>query len=79
MSKTVIALGDEIEDVTSKLSGVCIGEVKYLSGAEYWIVQPYTTDDNVMIKHEYVAKGYCRRIGDGVRVNPKPQMGFQAG
>lgn len=78
MAKKSIRLGDEIEDVTSKLSGICVGRVEYLSGAIYWIIQPYTTDDNIPIKTEYVPDAYCKRVGDGVYVKPKPPMGFNA-
>ncbi len=78
MPKRNIRLGDEIEDVTTKSSGIAIGRLEYLSGAIYWILQPPTTDDNMSIKPDYVPEAYCRRIGDGVYVTPKPQMGFRA-
>jgi hypothetical protein len=78
MAKKAIRLGDEIEDVTSKLSGIAVGRAEYLSGQVYWIIQPYTTDDNVALKPEYVPEAYCRRVGDGVYVKPKPIMGFHA-
>lgn len=78
MSKKGIKLGDEIEDVTTKSSGICIGRVEYLSGAIYWILQPATTDDNISIKPDYVADAYVRRVGDGVYPSTKPQMGFHA-
>lgn len=76
--KKVIQLGDEIEDVTSKTSGIAVGKVEYLSGALAWIIQPFTTDDNAMLRTQEVPDAYCKRIGDGVRIKAKPLMGFRA-
>lgn len=78
MAKRGIRLGDEIEDVTSKTSGIAIGKVKYLSGAVHWIIQPFTTDDNMMIRTQEVPDAYCQRIGPGVYPEPKAPMGFHA-
>lgn len=78
MAKKGIKLGDEIEDITSKTSGIAIAKVVYLSGAIAWIIQPYTTDDNAMLRTQEVPDAYCRRISDGVYVKPKPVMGFHA-
>lgn len=78
MPKKTIKLGDEIEDVTTGSSGIAIGYITYLSGANYWILQPPTTDDNISIKPDYVPEAYCRRVGDGVYPQPKPPMGFVA-
>lgn len=73
-----IKLGDEIEDVTSKLSGIAVGRVEYLSGSVHWIIQPYTADDNVLLSTQHVPEAYCKRVGDGVRIKSKPPMGFNA-
>jgi len=78
MAKKGIKLGDEIEDVTSKTIGIATGKVEYLSGAVYWIVQPYTTDDNVALKEVYVPEAYCIYKGPGVYPDKKPPMGFRA-
>lgn len=79
MAKTKgIKLGDEIEDVTSKTVGVAIGRVQYLSGAVHWIIQPTTTDDNMMIRTQEIPDAYCKRVGEGVYPTPKPPMGFHA-
>jgi len=78
MSKKGIKLGDEIEDVTSKTIGVATGKVTYLSGQVYWIIQPYTTDDNVALKEIYVPDAYCKYKGPGVYPAPKINMGFHA-
>lgn len=78
MGKKSIQLGDEIIDVTSKTSGIAIGKVEYLSGAKYWIIQPTTTDDNVMIKQEYVPDAYCEYVSPGVYPKPAKVMGFHA-
>lgn len=73
-----IKLGDEIEDVTSKTIGIATGRCEYLSGAVYWIIQPYTTDDNIALKEVYVPEAYCIYKGAGVYPTPKPPMGFHA-
>lgn len=76
MSKRGIKLGDEIEDVTSKTIGIATGKVVYLSGQVYWIIQPYTTDDNVALKEVYVPDAYCKYKGPGVYPSKKPPVGF---
>jgi len=78
MSKKGIKLGDEIEDVTSKTSGIAIGKVSYLSGELYWIIQPFTTDDNEMLRPVYVPDAYCKYKGEGVYPSHKQPMGFHA-
>lgn len=78
MAKRSIRLGDEIEDVTSKTSGIAIGKVTYLSGAIHWIIQPFTTDDNMMIRTQEVPDAYCKKIGEGVHPQSKMPMGFHA-
>jgi hypothetical protein len=71
-----IKLGDEVIDVTSKVEGVAIGRVEYLSGAVYWIIQPYAGDDNIAPRELYIPEAYAKRKGDGVYVKPKPDPGF---
>ena len=78
MAKKGIKLGDEIEDVTTKSSGIAIGRLEYLSGQVYWVMQPATTDDNMSIKPEYVHDAYAKWKGDGVYPSTKPVMGFHA-
>lgn len=78
MSKKGIKLGDEIEDVTSKTSGIAIGKVQYLSGALHWLIQPFTTDDNIMIRTQEVPDAYCKWVSDGVHPQPQKIMGFHA-
>lgn len=79
MPKRRIKLGDEIEDITSKTIGIATGRCEYLSGAVYWIVQPYTTDHNATIKEVYIPEAYCIYKGAGVYPDPKPPVGFHAG
>ena len=79
MPKHKIKLGDEIEDVTSKTIGIALGRVEYLSGAVAWIIQPYTTEDNAMLRTQEVPEAYCKWKGDGVYPSTKPPMGFRAG
>lgn len=73
-----IKLGDEIEDVTTKSSGIAIGRLEYLSGQVYWVMQPATTDDNISIKPDYVHDAYAEYKGPGVYPDTKPPMGFHA-
>ena len=78
MPKLKIKLGDEIEDVTAKASGIAIGEVHYLDGTHAWLMQPQYTEDGTRIPVIEVQDAYARRIGDGVYVKPKAQAGFHA-
>ena len=73
-----IKLGDEAEDVVSKVRGVVIGEVKYLDGTTWWILQPPIGEDSVKPDAHYAPKGYCKRVGEGVYPTVKPVMGFHA-
>lgn len=76
MSKKGIKLGDEVEDVVSKIRGIAIGHVFYLDGTEWWIIQmPVGEDDKKPVEH-YAPVNYCRRTGDGVYPKPKPPVGF---
>lgn len=78
MPKTKIELGDEVEDVTAKASGVAIGRVEYLDGSKAWLVQPQYSEDGRRIPVIEVQDAYARRVGDGVCVDPKPPLGFHA-
>lgn len=73
-----IRLGDEIEDVTAKVVGIAIGQVKYLDGSEAWLIQPPYNDNGSRIATVEVQDAYARRIGDGVYIEPKPTLGFHA-
>lgn len=78
MPKKGIKLGDEIIDVTSKTVGVAIARVEYLSGAIYWIMQPYTTDDNMPVRTYEVHDAYVKWNGEGVYPTHKREIGFHA-
>lgn len=76
MSQKGIQLGDEIEDVTAKVRGIVVGRVEYLDGSIAWLTQPpYDTDGNRVAVVE-VQDAYAQKVGEGVRVEPKPVMGF---
>lgn len=77
MSKD-IKLGDEIEDVTTHQVGVALGFAEYLNGGKYWVLQPYVSRDNIAPREQFIPEAYVKRIGEGVRVQPKPMMGFNA-
>lgn len=80
MNKKVIRLGDEILDVTTQLRGICIGQTVYLSGVEYWILQPGAGEDAERPREVLVEKNYCEYVGTGVYPDPAPKvMGFHAG
>lgn len=76
MPKTKIKLGDELQDVVTKVKGIAIGEVHYLDGTHYYILQPPVADDDRKPPEHYAPNNYCKRIGDGVQVAPLPPMGF---
>lgn len=78
MTKKGIKLGDEIEDVTSKTIGIAIAKTVHLDGSVFWLCQPYTGEDNEMLRPVSLPDAYCRRKGDGVYPSTKPVMGFHA-
>jgi len=78
MNKKSIQLGDEIEDVTTHQVGVALGYAEYLNGGKYWVLQPYVGEDNIAPREQFIPEAYVIRKGDGVRVTPKPPMGFHA-
>lgn len=75
MPAAAIKLGDEVEDIVAKVRGIAHGRVEYLDGSVYWIIQPPSVDGE-LAKEIHSQAAYCRRIGDGVYVKPKPPMGF---
>jgi hypothetical protein len=78
MAVQKIKLGDEIEDVTSGLHGIAIGVADYLSGARHWILQPPLDSSGSPQRDQYIPDAYVRRVGDGVYVAPKQELGFKA-
>ena len=74
-----LKLGDELEDVVSKVRGIAIGEVSYLDGTHWYILQPAIGEDSVKPPEHYAPDGYCRKIGSGVYPDPNPPvLGFHA-
>lgn len=78
MATRKIELGDEIEDVTAKVRGIATGRVNYLDGSKAWLLQPPYDEDGNRVAVVEVQDAYAVRVGDGVRVEPKPEMGFHA-
>lgn len=78
MSKKSIQLGDEIIDVVAKVTGIAHGRVEYLDGSVYWIIQPRSEDGILVSKEVHSQDAYCEWVSDGVRLQPKPPMGFHA-
>lgn len=78
MSKKGIKLGDEIEDVTAKVTGIAIGRVEYLDGSKAWLMQSPYSEDGRRIPIVEVQDAYTRRVGDGVYIEPKLGTGFHA-
>lgn len=76
MNDEPIKLGDEIEDVVAKVRGIAHAKVEYLDGSVYWIIQPPAEDGAILAKEVHSQAAYCRRIGDGVYLKPKPPAGF---
>lgn len=78
MGKKGIRLGDEIEDVTAKATGIAIGKIQYLDGSTAWLMQPKYAEDGSRIPVIEVQDAYAARIGPGVYTAPKEQAGFHA-
>lgn len=73
-----IRLGNEIEDMVSKVRGIAHGHVKYLDGTEHWIIQPEAVE-GAKVAEIYAPVEYCRYVSDGVHeVQVKKRMGFVA-
>jgi hypothetical protein len=64
--------------VTTHQVGIALGRAEYLNGANYWILQPYVMEDNIAPREQFIPEAYIKRRGDGVRVQPKPPLGFHA-
>lgn len=71
-----IKLGDELEDVVARVRGIAHGRVEYLDGTVYWILQPQAIDGSTVPKEVHSQEAYCIKVGDGIRVEPKPPLGF---
>ena len=78
MPSTKIKLGDEIEDVVTRVRGIAHGHVKYLDGTEYYIIQPPALEGAELAKEVHATAAYCRRVGEGVYPTPRPPLGFVA-
>lgn len=76
MSKKGIQLGDEIIDTVAKVSGIAHGRVEYLDGSIYWVIQPKSEDGINVSKEVHSQDAYCEWVSDGIRLEPKPPMGF---
>lgn len=73
-----IRLGNEIEDVVSKVRGIAHGRVEYLDGTAHWIIQPPAVE-GAKQGEIYSPVEYCTYVSDGVQAKPvKRQMGFAA-
>lgn len=77
MPKRKIKLGDELEDIVTKVRGIASGKVEYLDGTIYWIIQP-PYDEGEKVDAVHSPDAYCRRVGGGVYPEIKPLVGFQA-
>ena len=78
MASNKIKLGDLIEDVTAKVTGIAIGRVEYLNGEKAWLLQPQYTEDGNRVPVVEVQDAYAKYAGEGVHVTPKQPMGFHA-
>lgn len=78
MPKNEIMLGDEIEDITAKVRGICTGKAEYLDGAKSYFLQPPYDDAGNRVALVEVQEAYAIKVGDGIRVTPKPPVGFRA-
>lgn len=69
----MITLGDEIEDVTAKVRGICIGKTEYLDGSKAYLMQPPYDDNGNRINLVEVQEAYARKVGVGVRLKTAPK------
>lgn len=74
-----IKLGDEIEDITVKARGICIGKIEYLDGNKAWLIQPPYAPDGSPIGTIEVEDAFAVKVGNGVYPKPKPIIGFRIG
>lgn len=73
-----IRLGNEIEDIVSKVRGIAHGHINYLDGTEHWIIQP-PTHEGAKVAETYAPAEYCIYISEGVQEpQVKRQIGFVA-
>lgn len=79
MAKTKIRLGNEIEDIVTKVRGIAHGHIEYLDGTQHWIIQPPVDESGAKMPEIYAPVEYCRWISDGVHtIEVKRQLGFVA-
>lgn len=73
-----IRLGNEIEDIVTKVRGIAHGHVEYLDGTHHWIIQPPVLE-GAKSPETYAPVEYCQLIGEGVHAKPtKRTLGFVA-
>lgn len=73
-----IKLGDEIKDVTVDMTGIAIARLEYLDGHKAWLMQPAAVNNTELPQKIEVEDAYAVKIGDGVYIEPKPPLGFNA-
>ena len=78
MESNKIKLGDLVEDITAKVTGVAIGRVEYLDGSLAWLLQPQYTEDGNRVPIVECQDAYARYVSEGVRIQPKGTLGFHA-
>lgn len=75
---TKIRLGNEIEDIVSKVRGIAHAHIEYLDGSEHWIIQPEAVE-GAKQPEIYAPVEYCQYVSEGVLIDPpKKVMGFHA-
>jgi len=75
---SAIELGSEIENITAKVRGIVIARIEYLDGSIAYLAQPTSDTNGQVVPIIEVQEAYAVRVGDGVRVDPKPPLGFRA-
>lgn len=74
-----IRLGNEIEDIVTKVRGIAHGRIEYLDGTTHWIIQPPIDESGAKMPEVYAPVEYCSYVSEGVQAQPvKRQMGFVA-
>lgn len=79
MANTKIRLGNEIEDIVTKVRGIAHGRVEYLDGTVHWIIQPPVDESGAKMPETYAPAEYCSYVNEGVHAQPvKRTLGFHA-
>lgn len=73
--KSMIELGDVVEDTITSFKGTATGKVIYLNGCIQFLVEPKGLNDGQLIKGEWIDQGQLEII----KRNKRPKTGDEPG